>query len=579
MKHRLPKYEWVIRETDPDAAQPVVDSLHNELGLPKLLLRVLAARDIATPEKIDEFLNPTLSGILPPEAIPNIAQARDRLVKACKDGEQVLVHGDYDVDGIVGAVILHKTLRDLGCGSRIFLPRRDVDGFGLSIKAVELAKNAGVSLIVSVDCGISSIESVKAATDAGLEVIITDHHAIPDVLPKGAILVHPDLEGAYPGGKIAGATVGFKLALSLLEAFGRDMDEALEQLLPLVAVATIGDICPLTGENRAIVKFGLEGIPTSDIPGLKILYQGTLRDGNAGRVSVRDVGFGMVPLMNAAGRLGDPLPASKLLLAKDSDSAWVHFRKLDSLNRQRKKILSGVLDRLSSLPEVAWTRGDGGILALADHDCIPGLAGLAAVRLAEITGRPTCVLSPSKSDSGPIYRGSMRTVGGENLIELMQPVAEIAERLGGHPGAIGVTVTPENLGKFIKACEGIEWQPTPKQKTLDLAVDTALTDPREVEELNAIQPCGEGNPEPEFVWGPVHIEKTRAVGRELDHLQFTFVTRSGDSMKGIGFSMAKYFKDADSRGRKFLAAGQFIINEWQGRQSVEFQVSDLEAVK
>ncbi|MCX6645398.1 MAG: single-stranded-DNA-specific exonuclease RecJ [bacterium] len=579
MKHRLPKYEWVLRESDPDASLAKVNSLQSELGYSKLLLRVLVSRDIDTPEKIRAFLNPSLSGILPPEAIPNIARARDRLVKACREKEAVLVHGDYDVDGIVGAVILHKTLKDLGCKSRIFLPRRDADGFGLSLNAVELAKKSGIGLIVSVDCGISSNDSVKAANDAGIEVIITDHHAIPDIPPADAILVHPDLDGAYPGGKIAGATVGFKLAMSLLEAMGHDLDEAMERLLPLVALATIGDICPLTGENRVIVKFGLDGIPTSGIPGLKVLYQGTLRDGNARPISVRDVGFGMAPLMNAAGRLGDPLPASKLLLAKDADSAWVHFRKLDGLNRQRKKIMAGVVDRLSRLPEVAWTKGGAGILALMDQDCIPGIAGLAAIRLAEITGRPTCVLAPSESIDGPIYRGSMRTIGGEDLLELMQPASEFASRFGGHPGAIGITVAPENLGKFIKACEKIEWEPVPKRKTLDLAVDAALTSPKEVEELNLMQPCGEGNPEPEFVWGPVHIEKTRAVGKELDHLQFTFVTNDGGYVKGIGFSMAQYFRDSDSRGRKFLTAGQFIINNWMGNQSVEFQVSDLEQVK
>lgn len=578
MKLSLPRYNWVLRESDPDTSREKTESLHRELGLPLLLLRVLVSREIDTPEKIREFLNPEISAILPPEAIPNIEQARDRLVKACKNGEEVLVHGDYDVDGVVGAVILHKTLKDLGCQSRIYLPKRDSDGFGLAMKAVELAKKSGIGLIVTVDCGISSIESVEAAINAGIEVIITDHHSIPDSPPTGSILVHPELDGAYPGGKIAGATVGFKLALSILDAMGHDPDEARDELLPLVALATVADVCPLTNENRAIVKFGLDSIPKSEIPGLKVLYQGTRRDGQGDDVSVRDIAFGMAPLINAAGRMGDPFHASKLLLAKDYDNAWRHFRNLDGLNRQRKRTMSEVVNRMSRLPEVMWTRDGAGILTLMDQDCIPGLAGLAAIRLAEITGRPTCVLAPSESESGPVYRGSMRSAGGEDLLELMQPVAEFADRLGGHPGAIGLTVSPENLGKFIKACGEIDWEPVPKRKTLDFEIDTTITDPGQVEELDALQPCGEGNPEPEFVWGPVKIDKTRAVGKELDHLQFSFISQEGESVKGIGFSMAQFFKDSDTRGRKYLAAGQFIINNWMGNRSVEFQVSDLERI-
>jgi single-stranded-DNA-specific exonuclease len=173
----------------------------------------------------------------------------------------------------------------------------------------------------------------------------------------------------------------------------------------------------------------------------------------------------------------------------------------------------------------------------------------------------------------------MRSSGGENLIELMGPVSEFANRLGGHPGAIGVTVTPANLSKFIKACDEIEWIPVPKSKILDFGIETALRDPDEIEELNRIQPCGEGNPEPEFMWGPVYIENTRAVGKELDHIQFIFSAGSSGSMKGIGFSMAQYFKGGNQDRKAYLAAGQFIVNDWMGDRAVEFQVSDLDEMR
>lgn len=579
MKPTLPKYKWAFRETDPDNNRKIADALHQELGLSPFLLRILVSREIDTPEKIQPFLNPSASGILPPEAIPNLEQAKDRLVKACKNAEQILVHGDYDVDGVVGAVILHKTLKDLGCKSRIFLPKRDEDGFGLSIKAVELAQNAGIGLIVTVDCGISSTESVQAATEAGIEVIITDHHTIPDSPPTGVVLVHPELDGDYPGGKIAGATVGFKLALALVEAMGRDPLETMDRFLPMVAIATVADVCPLTGENRHITKLGLAGIPSTEIPGLKVLYEGTRRDGSGDFVSARDVGFGMAPLLNAAGRMGDPVNASKLLLAKDSDNAWRHFRTLENLNSRRKRTITQVVRRLMQLPEVAWTKMDAGVLAVMDQDCTAGLAGLAAMRLAEQTGRPTCVLAPSGTGDELVYRGSMRTSGGENLIELMQPVTQFTDRLGGHPGAIGLTVLPGNLKKFIKACTEIEWSPSPKSKTLDFALESPLINPEDVLELDALRPWGMGNPEPEFAFGPVKIEKLRAVGKELEHMQFRFVSNDGNVVKGIGFSMAQYFEGGNIRGQRFLTAGHFMINNWMGNQSVEFQVSDIDYVK
>lgn len=574
----LPRHLWIIREWDPSEGSELALNMMNKLNCTELLARVLLARGIDSIEKAHDFLNPEDSEMLPPESIPGLEQARDRLVRAVNEKQSVLVHGDYDVDGIVGSVILHQTLKTLGCKSGIFLPTRQWHGYGLAMESVEKAKKAGVDLIVSTDCGISSHETIDAANKAGIEVIVTDHHALPDVLPSDAILVHPDLDGDYPGGKIAGATVAFKLVLALMDAVGQSADAAFEKLIPLIALATVADVCPLTGENRMLVAKGMPEIPESVIPGLKVLWLGTRWGSDSDTPGARDIAFGMAPCLNAAGRMGDPFPAAKLLMAKDEPFAWSQFRKLKSLNNERKKIQKETCRRLMNLPEIEWTSSEAGILSIADTDCLPGLSGLVASRLAEETGRPTCILAPSEDQSGRVYRGSMRSAGGENLLEIMKPVGEFVESIGGHPGALGMTVRPEKLDRFLEACDGIEYTPGPSSITIDLTVTDPPKSLDDILDLDRTRPWGEGNPQPSFAWGPVTMEDSRVVGRNADHVQVTIGAANGACLKGIGFSMAKWLGDGSTLGKPARAAGHFILNNWQGKTSLEFQLNDVELI-
>jgi single-stranded-DNA-specific exonuclease len=556
----------------------LAETLAAELGCSNLLARVLVARGLDSVDKARRFLDPDASDILPPESIPGLEKARDRLVKAAKEKQSVLVHGDYDVDGIVGAVILHQTLKELGCKSKIFLPTRHWHGYGFAIDAVDKAKKAEANLIVTVDCGISSHAAIEAAVDAGIDVIVTDHHALPENLPTGAMLVHPDLDGEYPGGKIAGATVAFKLVLSLLDAMGKSADGAFERLLPLIALATVADVCPLTGENRALVAKGMPAIPDSEIPGLKVLWLGTRYNGDSETPEARDIAFGMAPCINAAGRMGDPFPAAKLLMAKDEPSAWSQFRRLKALNTERKKIQHEICRRLLNLPDIEWAGEGAGILSVADENCLPGLAGLAASRIAEQTGRPTCILAPSEDENGSIYRGSMRTAGDENLLEIMEPVREFVESIGGHPGALGVTVRPEMLDRFLEVCDAIEYTPGPSSMTIDLTVSEPPRDEDEIRDLDRTRPWGEANPQPSFAWGPVTMENSRVVGRNADHVQVSIGAEDGPRLKAIAFSMAGLFNDARPLGKPVRAAGHFFLNNWQGRTQLEFQLNDIELI-
>jgi len=570
----LPKFDWVLRDKNPETSTVRANNLANELGIPNLLAHVLTARGITDKNDATSYLNPSDKQILEPGIIPGIEQAADRLIAAVKNRESVMVHGDYDVDGITGAVMLHDTLKKLGCQSRIFLPRRDFHGFGLSDVAVGKAIEGKIDLIVTVDCGISSAEAVKMARDAGIDVIVTDHHSIPEIRPSDSILVHPELNGDYPGGKLAGATVGFKLILMLLEKLGEDHLEAQQRLLPMVALATVADVVPLLKENRTLVSLGLPLIPQSEIPGLMVLWQGSQRN-NETVPTARDIAFGMAPVINAAGRMGDPFPAAKLFLAPDIDKAWEFYRKLDRLNNERKRIMNTVTSRLMRLPEVAWTESEDSILALVDQNCIPGLAGLAASRITDQTGRPTLVLVPTEDSDGLLYRGSMRTSGDVDLLELMKPVNEHAEKIGGHKGALGLSVKPENLDNFLESAREIEFIHTPKALEIDFEIENSPTSPSDVTELDSTRPWGVGNPPPSFAWGPLKIENTRVVGKGQEHLQMVFQESSGSTTKGIGFFLAERLDGPESLGKEAHAAGHFILNKWQGKTSIEFQIEDL----
>ncbi|HDS29464.1 MAG TPA: single-stranded-DNA-specific exonuclease RecJ [Firmicutes bacterium] len=572
----LPRYQWTLRESDSSRSEKKWKSIAGKLNCSPLLARVLVSRGIETGDEAKTFLKPEPSQILPPESIPGLEIARDRLLKAASESEPVMVHGDYDADGIIGAVILHQTLKKLGCKSKIFLPSREIHGYGLAAEAVDSAVSAGIKLLVAVDCGVSSHETVKKARDCGIEVIIADHHELPEFLPDGAIIAHPEIDGEYPGGKIAGACVAFKLALALNKATGLDSDGFFEKYLPMVAVATIADVCPLTGENRPIVALGLPKIPESKIPGLRILWQGSRRDDPEAVINERDIAFGMAPILNAAGRMGDPFIAAKLLLSKTEKSAWTILRDLQAINRERRKIQAETRHRLIKLPEVAFAGPDAGILVIVDESSTPGLIGLAASGLVEETGRPTCVLSPGEDENGFLYRGSMRCAGGENLIELMSPVKKHAEKMGGHAGAMGLTVRKEKINDFIKACDSIDWKPTPKVLELDFHLDGSPSDNDEVNELDATRPWGAGNPQPAFSWGPLDIKGSRIVGKTGEHIQVTLGGPDGNLFKGIGFSLSRFFPDDGGIGRSARAAGHFIINSWQGNDSVEFQVLDIE---
>jgi len=571
----LPKYSWVIREKDAIGAEQRAWEIASKLGISQFLARTLVARGIDTVESAWEYLHPEEAELLPPESIPGLEKARDRLFAAVANGETVLIHGDYDADGICGAVILHQTLKQIGCSSKIFLPDREADGYGLAQKAIKKAEEAGIKLIITVDCGISSHETIALAREKGIEVVITDHHPIIEGIPRSEIVVHPELDGEYAGGKISGATVAFKLALSLLEGKGKETEKMEAEFLPMVAIATVADVCELTGENRNIVAKGLANFKGCATPALRVLAYGACRE--RGCVTERDLAFGIGPILNAAGRMGSPVTAAKLLLADSEESAWKYFRMLEEANNKRVTKLKEAFQRLRGEDEILRAREEKRIAVIVDEEGITGIAGLAASKISEETGLAVCVLSPATDEKGAIYRGSVRAPEGVDLIKLMEPTSNVAEKLGGHTGAIGITVRAEKLPEFIELCRSIR---VPVEGIPNLELDFKVAAPPrgidELEELEKTKPWGRGNPQPAFMWGPVTVKGTKVVGRESSHLQMSLHDHKGTFLKGIAFNMASEAKWEEVIGRKVAVAGHFTIDEWEGLKSMEFRILDMD---
>jgi single-stranded-DNA-specific exonuclease len=574
-KQGLPKFEWVIQADSNRDIEKLSKKLASSVGTSQLLAHVLISRGIETIDEIVSFLNPTKENLLPPEAIPGIEEATARIIAAIVSNEPVLIHGDYDADGIIGTVILHRTLKDLGCKSRIFLPERDVHGFGLAPQAVDIAYKNGIKLIITVDCGISSKESIAKAHGMGIEVIVSDHHAVPEDLPSDALLVHHSLFDPYPGGGISGSTVAYKLALSVIKASGEDFEAAKEYWLPLIAIATIADVCDLEKENRIIVAKGIALIKQSKIPAIKVLLDGIRSNGLSGsEITERDIAFGMSPLLNAPGRVGDPLPAAKFLMANDVEKAWKHFKELQDANIERKRMQEEIGRRITANGK-GYDTGTNGLVLLIDENCPIGLAGLVAAGISERTGRAACVIVPGEDETGLLYRGSMRSSKGDDLLSIIAPLTGIAEKIGGHSGAVGLTVRAEKIDEFVDACHKIEYSGKSPRLQVDARISKAPCSVDETKELDRTRPWGNGNQQPLFVWDNLKIKGTRAVGKNAEHLQISLHERSGDIYKGIGFNMAADFPEGGVSGHDVSAAGHFQVNSWQGNETVEFQIKDL----
>lgn len=482
--------KWIIGKPDQEA----VRNLSLQGGLAPLCAGVLAARGIDTIEKAARFFNQNEDGetLSSPFLIKDMKEAAEIIQNAVYDGKRICIYGDYDCDGITATALLYSYLECIGGNVTYYINQRS-EGYGIFAGAIQRLADEGVELIVTVDNGISAIEEAKLAAELGIELVITDHHQPGEVLPEAAAVVDPHrADDVSPFKDLCGCGVAFKLAAAMDDG---DYSMALEQFSDLTAIATIGDVVPLNGENREIVRQGLHYLENTENPGLKALIAAA---GIKLPVSSVTAAFSIVPRINASGRFGSASEAVELLLCEDQEEAEVLAKRLDSLNSERKnteaEILKEIQGHILSNPNILYER----VLFLYGEGWHHGVIGIVASKLCDRFGKPVFILSDDEEHA----RGSARAPEGFSVYKALAACSDVLTKFGGHSGAGGFSLTKDNIDGFNKALQKYAAEEFPEMPVQPVRADKVIL-PEElnvenVSSLAVLEPCGEGNPSPMF---------------------------------------------------------------------------------
>ncbi|MBI2339544.1 MAG: single-stranded-DNA-specific exonuclease RecJ [Deltaproteobacteria bacterium] len=518
--------EWRIKPVLPAEQK----NLEEHLDISPLLARLLINRGYADPDSTRRYLTGSLKDLPNPFLLKGMNEAVDRLIRAIRQKEKIVVYGDYDVDGTCGTSLLLLFFKSLGNPVSFYVPHRMKEGYSLNTGALKKLKGEGIDVVITVDNGITANQEAEAARDLGIDVIVTDHHECPDELPRAYAVINPHRPDCpYPAKEICGTAVAFNLALALRMRlreegfFGASLSEPnMKQFLDLVALATVADVVPLTGANRIFVKIGLEELNRSTRPGIVALKEAA---GCGKTLSTADLGFRLGPRLNACGRLYDASKGVGLLTSENSGEARRLAQELNSANAERqgveKQILREAIALLEADKETQQRMGH----VLFQEEWHPGVIGIVASRLAEKYSRPVVMLGRDSFGADiPRLKGSARSFGGLNLIETLRACREHLIKCGGHKAAAGLTLLPERLENFKRAFDSaVRERADPEDfrpfLTLDAELRLEEIDSRLLTEVEKLKPFGVGNPAPLFCLRAVTPRFPRIVGER--HLKFT----------------------------------------------------------
>ena len=577
---------WHLLPADPDATNRLAAAARVSPVVAQLLLN----RGVADAAAARRFLDAPLGGLHPPASLPGVTAAAERLFRAVVGKRKICVYGDYDVDGVTGTAILMLLLARLGADAEFHVPLRLTEGYGLSCEKMRDLAAAGVSLVVSVDCGIAAIAEAAEARRCGMELIVTDHHEMTTrdgavVLPDAEVLVHPRLPGStYPFGGLCGAGVAFKLAWAVAQrASGseRVSDALREYLLDAVGLAALGlvaDVVPLQDENRIFVRHGLERIRRHPSVGLRALMDAAkMTEGKA--FTAEDVGFKLAPRMNAVGRLGCARLVVELLTTTNTAKARDLAAYLESQNEQRQALERRVSAQAKEMV-AAGGHAEGAGIVLASDEWHQGVVGIVAGRLAEQYARPTLVMA-IKLDEG-IAVGSGRSVAGFPLHEALRACEEHLVGHGGHAAAAGFRIKPDRIAAFRAAFVAYAAAhfpaagPPPPRLTLDAEVPLGAITPGLLRDIDKLEPYGAQNPKPKFLAAGLKAEGVRRIGTGEVQRHMDFRVRQGDTaFRCVAWGMADRMDELLAAGGDCCLAFTPKVNEWNGARRIELQVIDL----
>jgi single-stranded-DNA-specific exonuclease len=559
-QNRIPK-RWDLADIIP----PEIDDALAEY--PPLLRKLLYNRQITDSASARQFLTAT-GPLHDPFLLTDMQKAVARICQAIDEREEVVIYGDYDVDGVTATALLVQVIRCLGCNAQGYIPNRFDEGYGVNNEALDSLAEHGTKLIVTVDCGIRSPREVEHARELGMDIIISDHHEPKGDLPHAVAVINPKRPGdAYPEKNLSGVGLAFKISEALVSH--RQANLKLDSWLDLVAVGTVSDIVPLLGENRSMVKAGLSQMRKGMRQGLRSLAGAA--NLQLAKVTARDIGFVLGPRLNASGRLETAEAAYELMMTEDADRASILAQKLDDLNRQRQE---KTLEIQKKAAELVKTDADIYLLFAVHPDFNLGLIGLAASRLVESSYLPAIVGVQEEE----FTRCSCRSIPEFHITQALDACSNLLERHGGHAMAAGFTVLNKNLPELTARLQEIaRRQLSGQELTPSIKVDARLSlkelHPEILKYLEALDPTGMGNPEGLFMSTNLKVLRHRIIGSDRSHLRIT-VNESGVTFDGIAFRQAHH---AENGLTTVDLVYSYETNEYNGVTSLQLNVRDLRA--
>ena len=563
---------------------PLAEDLASRLRVSTLLAQALLARGLSDIGDCQAFLSPSLKSLHPPLALPGADAASQRIARAIRDREKIVIYGDYDVDGITAAAILWHAIRLLGGQVGYYIPHRIEEGYGLNSEAVAQIAGDGAKLIVTVDCGVTAIEPALVAREKGADLIITDHHQFkPGEFPDCFAIVHPRLkldgQAEYPNPHLCGAGVALKLAWAVGLAMSQtprvsdDFKKFLIDATSLAALGTIADVVPLMGENRVLAHFGLNGLRASNLPGLRALIASASLTGK--NLDSYHVGFCLAPRLNACGRMGHAEKALRMLTEASEAEALEIASFLETQNRQRQALERQILEQaLAQLGPNPLSDSDRAIV-LASDQWHPGVIGIVAARLVDRFCRPTVLISLANGQG----QGSGRSIAGFHLADALNACSHYLTSHGGHEMAAGLKISADSFNAFRDAFKSyardhVQLEMMRPELKLEAHADLAQMNEGVVNDLWRLGPFGHGNRRPVFWFRDVHLAaEPRVVGKTGVHLQL-WVKKGNKRLKCIAFNRA-FMKDRLTPGTRVELAAEPSINEFNGARSVELEIKDV----
>ena len=570
------KYRWSLAPSQP----LLTGQLFRELPLSPLMAQCLVNRGVARKVEVSEFLNPKLKLLADPFLIPNMDAAVERLWKTRENNERLLIYGDYDVDGVSSTALLTEMLTELGWTVQPYLPGRFDDGYGLSAEALEKCiEQFETDVVLAVDCGSTAVEAIEFLNERQIDILVLDHHQVSDPPPKPLAMVNPQLSDDYPNfQELCSVGLAFKLAHALVkrgrqEGLQKERDLDLRQYLDLVALGTVADLVPLTGENRKLVRSGLEQLGETDRPGVVALKNVA----NVSKpVTVFNVGFQLGPRLNAAGRMDNPDASLNLLLAKDRYEAEKAAETLNNHNDERRKIERDISTQAVESVRKRFDPKNDFVIVEGNMEWHLGVIGIVASRVMREFYRPTFILA----SDGDGWKGSARSIEGFDLAEAMRGCDDLLNDHGGHAMAAGVSVKPGRLDAFRERINEIAKKtiiPNMFQPPLKLDAGTDLSELTlvHIEEMSQLEPLGQGNPEIQLLVAELTLSSPLyRMGRDKQHAKF-WVTDEHGACEVVAWNL----KPEDEPQDTFDIAVAPQINDFNGRRSVQLKLIDWRPAK